>query len=118
MAENIDPNANAQGGLIGVTAAMLAIAVIAVVLRTYSVVFDSLRKFGLDDLFATLALVCIPEPKDSLWQAIAANRPTTKQPFYVCEVALVFWWIKLGLVSLEDLAKAGKIEFASGYLFT
>ncbi|QKX60761.1 uncharacterized protein TRUGW13939_07907 [Talaromyces rugulosus] len=97
---DVDLNDNAQGGLWAISVIMLVIATVSVIIRTWAVLSDPSRRFGLDDLFVTLSL-----------------------PFYAGETAMVFWWIKLGLgrheatISLDDLAQAGKIVFASGFLF-
>lgn len=54
---NVNLNDNAQGGLWAITAIMLVIATLSVVIRTWAVLSDSARRFGLDDLFVTLSLV-------------------------------------------------------------
>ena len=53
----VDPNESVQASLTALTTVMLTIATTAVVLRCWAVYADSTRKLGLDDIFATAALV-------------------------------------------------------------
>jgi hypothetical protein len=56
---DIDLNDNAQGGLWAISIIMLVIATLSVIIRTWAVLSDSSRRFGLDDLFVTLSLVSV-----------------------------------------------------------
>ena len=59
-AAGVDLNDNAQGALWAITIIMLVLATLAVVVRIWSVLSESNRKFGLDDLFVALSLVSVP----------------------------------------------------------
>lgn len=59
MADVVNLNANAQGGMRATTSVMLAFAVISFCLRACSTYTDQVRKLGLDDLCVGCALVCV-----------------------------------------------------------
>ena len=54
---NTNTDANRQPGLIALCTVMMILAIIAVLLRSWSVYVSSKHKFGYDDLFAILTLV-------------------------------------------------------------
>jgi hypothetical protein len=56
MADTLDPNESAQGGLTAVCTVMLTLATTAVFLRRWPAYADSSRKLGLDDYFVTASL--------------------------------------------------------------